>query len=145
MSGEVKSRSYLSIDKGNLHWRSSRSEFTADVDAAEPGGPSPGTVLATTSGVNVDLSKLTNPSLCEIENNSPTTGNYVTVGIWDGTELYPIMEILPGEKYVIRLSRFLGQSLEAGAGTGTADSGTYTLRLKAALATARCNVHAFDR
>ena len=63
--------------------------------------------------------------------------NYVEWGLYDGAEFTPIGEILPGEFYVLRLSRFLGSDISTGSGTATTGSGNQ-LMIKAV--TAPCNV-----
>jgi hypothetical protein len=79
-----------------------------------------------------------------IKNLEASGGGNVIVGIWDGTEFYPMMDLLPGEFYLIRLSRYLGRSFDNGVGTGTYDSGTYSLMVKGEGADCVCSVEAFE-
>lgn len=113
MANEARIHSSLQINKGNLKPRSSPTVFTATVTGTN--GPTPGAIAVSTSGVNVDFSALTTPGFCRIANLDAT--NYVTWGIYDGVYFFPMGEILPGEFYVIRLSRSLGGE-SPGTGTG---------------------------
>jgi len=126
MSNEATVNASLSIESTELKHRGYPQQFRATVTGRL--GPGPGAIIVTPSGVDVDLSEFTNPSLYEVRNLDLT--NLITIGIWDGTEFYPLNEVLAGEHYVGRLSRYLGTSIESGSGTGTYDTGTYTLRLK---------------
>lgn len=110
------------------------TSFSADVSQA--GGPSPGGFLASLMGTQVMLSALgTQPGFCRIQNlGVSSTGvslfgpagqqytwpNFVEVGIYYPTahEFFPLIELLPGESYVVRLSRYIGDAF-----SGT-DSGT---------------------
>jgi len=109
---------------------------------AGDGGPTPGQITCTTTGTNVDLSVLATPGLCRIQNLDGT--NFVTVGIWDPeTEVfYPLLELLAGESYALRLSRDL--AWEFATGTGTIGPETNTLRIKADTASCDVLVEAFE-
>lgn len=132
MSDEATIQASLQILTTNLKYRSYPTTFTADVSGEK--GPVPGAISAAVLGTSVDLSQLTLPGLCRITNLDAT--NYVTVGILDPDgDFYPLAEVLPGEFYILRLSRSLGQSW--GVGTATTDSGC-TLHIQAN--TAACNV-----
>ena len=148
MADEATIRSYLQIRKTNaagdvvhIDYQSRPSDFRADV--ATTSGPAGGKITATVVGVDVDLSELTTPGLCRIQNQDAT--NYITVGIFDtsATEFYPFMELLPGESYVFRLSRNIGKEVEA-PGTGTGYAGATTLRIKADTAPCPVLVEAFS-
>lgn len=107
-------------------------------------GPYPGSLLATPAGLDVSFAQAAAgsfPGYCRLQNLDPT--NFVTYGIWNGADFYPLGELLPGESYVIRLSRQLGFDYAAGTGTSPAGSG-FTLRLRADTANCRCLVEAFD-
>ena len=100
--------------------------FQADVDGTL--GPTPGAFTASEYGTDVDLSELTTPGLCWL--SIQNADNYVTFGISDPDtdEFYPLGELLPGERYPIRLSRSLGEVWTAsGTGTGTSGSSNKTL------------------
>jgi len=104
MANEARVTSSLNVTKGTTRINTKPTSFTADVDASNI-APTPGLVVATLAGTDVDLSALTTPGLCTIQNVDGT--NYVTGGIWDpeGNTFYPLFELLPGEKYVLRLAR----------------------------------------
>jgi len=141
MSGEAKIQISLNIDKidatGNLSYRSYPLTFNADVDGAL--GPTPGAFIASIYGTDVDLSQLTVPGLCRLSNQDPT--NYISYGICDPEtdKFYPLGELLPGEFFLLRLSRELGQEY-AGSGTGTGTSGANTNKLRFVSHTAPCAV-----
>lgn len=114
MSDEARLTVSLQITSGNLEYQSRPTAFQADVAGAK--GPTPGAITASTSGTNVDLSQLTQPGLCRIMNLDET--NRVEVGVHDGLLFHPLLELLPGESYVVRLSRNVGEE-EDMPGTGT--------------------------
>lgn len=139
MANEARINSSLQIKTGNLDYQSRPTAFQATVTGAK--GPTPGAIAVSTAGTDVDLSELSTPGLCFITNIDST--NYVTYGIWDGATFYPLGELLPGECYVLRLSRSLTQ--EYGTGTGTTGTNINRLRLKANGATANIRVEAFEK
>lgn len=102
MANEIAYTAQLQIRNGATEYRSSPSTFNADQATAET-GPVPGTVAATTAGVNVDLSGLSVPGFCFLQNLD--ADNYVTYGIFAGATFYPLGELLAGEHNVLRLSR----------------------------------------
>src|SRR5262245_58703717 len=117
MAGEATVMSSLQLRKGKVNWRTPNSSFRATI-VGNAKGPVPGAITVPTSGINIDLSGLTTPGLCEITNYDAS--NYVEYGIRDpdSGRFFPIHEILPGETYVVRLSRNLRQEY-TGTGTGT--------------------------
>lgn len=134
MSNEARINTSLQVKVGGLEYRSLPTTFQADVSAAR--GPTPGLVLATVDGVDIDLSLLTNPGLAWFVNLDTT--NYVTIGRYNSTagQFYPLIELLATEGYALRLSRDL---LQEWSGTSTVDTAaTSTLRVKAD--TASCYV-----
>ena len=140
MSDEATVRTSLQILKSPLDYRGQPTVFHADVAGTK--GPSPGAIAVSPAGTDVDLSELTTPALCRIQNLDDE--HFVEFGIWDpeGNTFYPLGEILPGESYVLRLSRNLHQ--EFGTGTGTSGAGTNRLRLKAWSVALDVLVEAFD-
>lgn len=137
MSNEATVQCSLQINKGNLIYANRANNFRATVTGTK--GPVPGAISVTTTGVSVDFStQLTTPGLCVIRNLDST--NVVEYGIYDGTEFYPLGEILPGESYVIRFSRNLTKSL---TGTATVDT-TDRFRLRAQTATLNVSIEAFE-
>lgn len=141
MANEATVTSNLRIVAGNINYQSQPTSFRATVTGRK--GPTPGAIAVSTAGTDVDLSELTTPGLCRIQNLDTT--NYVQVGIWepDTSKYYPIMELLAGESYVFRLSRDVGEQY-AGTGTGT-DTPNNTLRLKAFGAACNVVVEAFEK
>lgn len=140
MANEASLRISLQIENNNLKYRSHPVNF--NVDVTDDLGPTPGLVNAATTGTNVDLSALTTPALCRIENIDQT--NYATFGIWDPeiNKFYPLGEVGPGEFYVLKLSRDLAQ--EIGTGTGTTGPETNRLQVRGNSATVPVVVHAFE-
>lgn len=145
MSGEAQIRSSLQITKKTgaveqINYQGKPTSFNADVAGTK--GPVPGAVTATVAGTDVDFSQLTTPTLCRLQNQDAT--NFVEYGVWDpeGNTFYPLGELLPGETYVLRLSRNLQQ--EFGTGTGTTGAETNRLRLKADTASVNVLVEAFE-
>lgn len=134
MADEAQVRASLQVRVGNLFYQSNPSAFNADVSTAK--GPTPGAVTVTTYGTDISLAELTTPGLCRIMNIDDT--NYVEVGVYDPETdvFYPFIELLPGESYVVRLTRNFGEEY-AGTGTGTTSA---TNRLRAKANTADCVV-----
>ena len=139
MSNEATLRVSLNIKTGSMDFRSSPTAFNADVSQASQGSPGGMTVAVT--GTDVDMSQITIPGFCWLQNLDPT--NYVEYGIKDSISgnFYPLGELLPGECYLLRLSRYILQEL---AGTGTGIVASSTFHLKAAAAPCRCIVRVFE-
>lgn len=142
MADEVSIRNSLQISDSPMDYRSQPTQFLGDIAATDPKGPCPGSFTATVAGTDCDLSELTTPGYCRFQNQDDT--NFVTFGIWDpeGEVFYPLGEILPGETYVLRLSRDL--AWEFGTGTGTTGAETNRLRFKADTAPLNVLVEAFE-
>ena len=140
MSDEATVRSGMIIKVGNVDYSGKPTSYLMDVTSGV--GPSPGFILATVLGVDVDLSALTLPALCRIHNFDAI--NFVEYGIWDpeGSTFYPFGELLPGTWIDFRLSRNIQE--EFGTGTGTTGANTNRLRLKADTASCECAVEAFE-
>ncbi len=124
MSSEAKITSSLVINGGNagfLNYQSLPATFTADCTVAVAAGSTPGSVLCTVLGTLIDLTELTNPGgLCRLQNLDST--NYIEIGLHDAVtgEFYPVLELLPGESFIVRLARFLGEDqIGTGSGVGT--------------------------
>lgn len=140
MAREANIVTSLRINKGNIRYQNQPTNFVADVSGSK--GPTPGAITATTAGTDVDLSELTTPGLCRIQNTDDA--NYVQVGVWnpDQNEFYPVMRLLPGESFVIRLDPHVNQEYEQ---TGTGTTGQLnTLRILAANASCVVVVEAFE-
>lgn len=138
MANEARVSVGISIRKGFLDYRPPSEVYLSDVSVGR--GPTPGTIAVPVTGVDVDLSALTNPGLCKMKNLDPT--NYVEWGIHDGSIFHPVGRMLPGEPCVFRISADLGLE-EAVPGTGTTNPPN-TLFLRANGATCQVNVEAFD-
>jgi hypothetical protein len=143
MSNEARIQISLQVRRSNLTYLSQPTAFTADV--AGPGGPSPGAILVGVGRTDVSLAQITNPGLCRLQNLDAT--NLVEWGVYDVAlnKFIAVGELLPGESYVVRLSRFLGQELVPGTGTSGGGSAATRLSLKASVAPCMVLVEAFDR
>lgn len=140
MANEANIQSSLRIRKDNISYSSEPSSFRADV--GEGTGPVPGELIVTHAGEDVDLSSITTPGLCRVQNRSTT--EFVLLGIHDGSNFFPMLELLPGESYVMRLYRELGVEF-TGTGTGT-PSDINNLHLKVTgSTTARVLVEVFGK
>lgn len=139
MSNEATIQSSLIIRSGKLDYRSQPGSFQADVSTAK--GPTPGAITVSTAGTDVDLSELANPSLVRVMNLD--NANYVEWGVHDGTTFHPVGEMLPGESYVFRFSRNLGEE-ETVAGTGTT-AVIHAFHMRANAAACVCLVEAFEQ
>lgn len=148
MADEATVNATLTIQKQNddgtrilIDYDSRPASFTADVDGTK--GPSPGSITVSTDGTDVDFSELTEPGLCRLMNQDDT--NFVEYGIREpatGT-FYPLGEMLPGETYIIRLSRNLHEEY-VGTGTGTS-APTNFFHIKADTAACNVLVEAFEK
>lgn len=137
MSKEIRITAGMTIRKINsadgvvlIDFRTSGG-FTADMTGRK--GPTPGAVLAKLAnqgGTQVDLSGLTQPYWCWMENlgpengDAPTAADYVEVGIWNAQDssFAPMMEFAAGVKLPIPLSRNI-QEIFQGPGSGTSGAG----------------------
>ena len=119
MANEILMSSQLSVRKGNLNDRRSKS-FGATLSGSRGGAP--GLLRATTAGTTVDLSSLESIGIAWLENIDPTYD--VMFGVYDPdtTVFYPVLQLKPGEGFPVRLSPYLGEQLSAGTGTATANN-----------------------
>ena len=141
MANEANIQLSLRINKGTLVYQSQPTAFTDDVTNQR--GPTPGEILVSTGGTNVDLSQLSSPGWCFIMNMDDT--DYVIGGIWepDTSKFFPFFEVPPAKAVCFKLWRSLGTSY---AGTGlTVDDTDQSLRLKAIGGACRVFVGAFER
>ena len=125
MANEITVQSSLIIKKGNLDYQSRPTSFRADLVTAVPKGPVPGAIEALWDGTDVSFSQLVDPGLCRLGNLGRTDGvvdtnAYYEYGIREPATntFYPLGEVLPGESFVIRLTRNLLEEYQ-GTGTGT--------------------------
>jgi hypothetical protein len=125
---------------GEIQYYSRPTSFQAAVDGNN--GPTPGVQLAALDHTAVNFAELTSyGGFCRMQNLDPL--NIVHVGVRDnvsGLELF-LMELLPGESYVIRLSSLIGGAV---TGTGTVETDATSVILKATGAPCRVLVEAFD-
>lgn len=107
MPNEATIHSSLTIFKDSLNYTSRPTIFQADITGTK--GPTPGAMTVDTiGGTIVNLAQITTPGFCRIANLEPTTStNYLIYGVWNGATFYPLGEALPGETYILRLSRNL--------------------------------------
>ncbi len=143
MSNEIQVRWTLQVRNGNTDYRPPQVSFNADQVVA--GGQTPGYILVTTYGTDINLSQITSPGgWCTITNLDQT--NFVEVGVWDPVFgiFLAFAELLPGESFPVRLSRYLGQQIGTGSGTATSNPAA-TLRLKATVSPCYCIVNAFNK
>lgn len=97
------------------------------IDMTGRKGPTPGALSVPIGGVAVDLSELTTPGFCWLEHQGLLSGDaddndYCEVGVRDvdNNLFFPLLELLPGMRWPLYLSRNL---LEEFVGTGTATTG----------------------
>lgn len=140
MSDEATVRASLLIRSGSLYHQSKPDSFTADVTGVK--GPTPGAVDVDEDGTNIDLSQLTQPGLATIQNLDDALTIILGVYDTDNDLFIPVWELLPGEIYPLRFSRYFGQMFAAG--TGTADAGNVVLHAKCPEGTAVLVVNAFE-
>lgn len=140
MANEATVRSSLQIQVGEIDYSSRPTTFKATVTGQK--GPVPGAFTAALTGTNLDLSELTTPGLCRLQNLDDE--NFVTYGAYDPEteKFYPMGELLPGETFVTRLSRNLGW--EYGTGTGTTGAETNVIQFRADTAPVDVLVEAFE-
>jgi len=121
MAGQAVINIGMQIDSGNLHYPSGNTSFIAVVTGSK--GPTPGALTVYESGTDADLSQLVQPGLCKLTN----LDQFSTVewGVWDPLlqVFHSVGELLPGEWFLIRLSRFFGEDLGPTSGTGTVGMG----------------------
>jgi len=146
MANEITLRSSLQIRQGSLFYQSQPSGFNANMAGSR--GPSPGYLTAKQPGTPVDLSQLAKlGGWAVIYNMDPADGrtSFLEVCVYDPdtNELYPFAELLPGENFPIRLSRYLGSEFGLHTGTGPTGSGV-KLYLKGVGADVGARVDAFD-
>lgn len=118
-----------------------REAFVATVTGTK--GPTPGSIAVDLDGTDIVFSELITPGLCRLTNQDAT--NFVEVGIRDPATglFYPVIELLPGETFVVRLSRNLQEDY-TNTGTGTSGPINY-LHAKANVAAVNLLVEAFEQ
>ena len=150
MANEVTIRFGVRIRKGNVNYRPPDRQYRAHIESESPAGPTPGSILVTTEGTDLDFGDIVDPGFCFITNIDNAGGSNISIGPYDPEtdRFYPIYEIAPGEVQPGRLDSLLGwESYPASAtGTGTGTSGQTTrLRLRAKSHDCYAHVEAFTR
>ena len=115
---------------------------TYQLDVTGVGGPTPGQLLATENGVDVDLSMLTTPGICRIHNMDPD--DWIKVGRFDPdtNRYYPLLRVPPGMSQLMILDEDVADEY---AGTGTGTTATLsTLRIKGVNGDRKVLVEAFE-
>ena len=82
MSNEIQLRHSLVIANGSYQYISAATAFNANQLVA--GGPTPGQLLVSLAGIDVDLTQLTTQGMCRITNldtASSVNTNYITYGM----------------------------------------------------------------
>ena len=147
MSNEVTFNLSMHIRKvdasGNelLKYTNDPSSFRIDMSGTR--GATPGGLLITTAGVNVDLSLLSTPGIITFYN----LGDDYTydVGAWDADDsrFYPLFQVAPHTGgWPMYLSARLAE--EYGTGTGTEGAGNNALRVKAIGGSTYGRIDAFE-
>jgi hypothetical protein len=144
MANEIQVRSDLKISNGSLQFQSRPTSFRADM-ASGAVGPAPGVVLVNTrfvGGTDIDLSALRSLGLCQFQNQDST--NTIHIGRFDPEidRFYPMLKLLAGESYVLRLDDDILEEY-TGTATGTTAAAT-TLRAWAEGAASYLLVAAFE-
>lgn len=140
MANEARITISLQIRVGQLSFQSQPTTYLADVSAAK--GPTPGFLTVSTTGLDVDLSELTQPGLVWMQSLEPDGGNRVKWGLHDGSTFDSIGELLPGEIAQFRFSSDFGEE-ESVPGTGTT-APVKTFYMRAVSGSVNVIVHAFE-
>lgn len=114
MANEATIQHSIVISKDNLKFRPAPVNFRSNVSGTK--GPVPGAVRVSVLGTDIDFSELTTPGIVRITNISLLY--FVEFGVYNGSTFFPVGELLPGESYIFRFSRYLNQGY-VGTGTGT--------------------------
>lgn len=143
MSNEIRIQSSLQVKAtaSNLVYQSQPTAFNINMSGSK--GPTPGAINATMAGTVVNLSQLdTLGGVCRIMNLDLEAK--ITIGIWNPSigKFHPLMDVLAGESYVVRLSSELGA--EYGTGTGSVGDASDQLMVKAWTEPCNVLVEAFD-
>lgn len=139
MSDEITVSETMTILKDNIDEQTRPNRFLADMTGTK--GPTPGLITVPVTGKVVDLSALSlMGGMCRFYNRDDT--NYVTIGVYDGTNFFPFCELLPGEFTRVRLSRFINVEF-IGSSTGS-NSDVNSLMIIANTAACNVLVQAYD-
>lgn len=140
--GVIRNSLQITINdsRGILQYQSNPTSFRANVTVCN--GPTPGSKTVPVAGVNIDLTQLAKPGLCWIQNTDAV--NSVEYGIFHAAlnQFFPLGELLAGECYTLRLSKWFGRDLHGTGSGGTA--GVTSLHFKASGGPVVVIVNAFD-
>lgn len=100
MSAEIKVVASLSCTKGNFTLPANSKQVSADQSGT--GGGVPGSVTATTGGVDIDATGVAALGWARLQNLDVT--NWVEFGVKVGGTFYPVARLLPGEPVLLRLT-----------------------------------------
>lgn len=119
MSNEIQVSLSINAVKGNGSYQNLPKTFTADMDGSFV-GPSPGGLIISVSGTDVNLDQFGTPGICFINNTDDTYA--VRGGIYDPTNdtFYPLFRVRPGRFCFFELDQF---ALRETTGTGTQPGG----------------------
>lgn len=129
MSGQATVSQSLQITSGNLQYRSQPTGYVDTINATHAAkGPTPGALTVPIGGVAVNLSALTVPGYCWLQNLD--TVKMLEYGIYDAVSgaFYPMGLVKPGLWVCLFLSPHLGKADVPG--TGTDETGTTKFYLK---------------
>lgn len=117
MAGEIKVTAALECTKGNFKLPKFGGQQQS-INQTGTGGGVPGMVEATTAGVDVSTTGLTNIGWCYIKNIDAT--NFMEWGPKVTGTFHPIGKLLPGEEITFRLSP--GKTLHVKGDTATVET-----------------------
>lgn len=141
MADEIQVNYNFSVNKGGLQYRLFPTAYLDDM--AGQLGPTPGALVASEAGTDIDLSELTVPGWVVIRNLEDEDSSVILEwGIHDGSVFHPVGELLGGHHAVFKLSRNFAEEHTI-PGTGTTGD-VNQLRLKAYGGTCRAFVGAFE-
>ena len=142
MANQAVVSTSMSITRGSLNRPLTSNDVIVMTGLA---GPTPGNVLAAVNHTVVNLTALTTPGLCRIQNLD--ANNTVYYGIYSShyNDFFPLGRLLPGMTNYLYLSDLLGKDLTPVTGTGPGDAFTNNFALKALTAPCWCLVEVFDQ
>lgn len=138
MADEIVVSGTIRVKKGNIVFPPVQWNFQEDMEGSK--GMFPGLVVAKASGTLINFRDLPNlgnvrPRRCVFINYDET--NFVTVGVYDGSQFYPFGEIAPLATENFPLSRYFSEEF-VGTGTGTNADHNYLMLVGD---TADCNLY----
>lgn len=119
MANEITVQASLNVRVGNqLQYNSIPSGFQDSLETDTPRGPTPGAILVSRWGTDIDLSQLDRPGWCHFHNQDDT--NAIRIGIWNGdqNEFYPFLKLKPQQGFPVCLDPLINEEFSS-TGTGT--------------------------